>query len=103
MAARPTKTTAISARMKAYSLSCRGRTTSYGPVPRSEAATAFFFGRDSMPYASIEDLPPTVRTHLPPHAQDIFRAAFNSAWEGYGAREPWRREEIAHRVAWAAV
>lgn len=56
-----------------------------------------------MPYASIEDLPPTVRTHLPPHAQDIFRAAFNSAWEGYGAREPWRREEIAHRVAWAAV
>jgi cation transport regulator len=56
-----------------------------------------------MPYASIEDLPPTVRTHLPPHAQDIFRAAFNSAWEDYGAREPWRREEIAHRVAWAAV
>jgi cation transport regulator len=40
---------------------------------------------------------------LPPHAQDIFRAAFNSAWQGYGESEPERREEIAHRVAWAAV
>jgi cation transport regulator len=37
------------------------------------------------------------------HAQDIYRAAFNSAWESYGAKEPGRREEIAHRVAWAAV
>ena len=51
-----------------------------------------------MPYASNEDLPQTIRAHLPPHAQDIYRAAFNHAWESYGARE-----EIAHRVAWAAV
>jgi cation transport regulator len=56
-----------------------------------------------MPYASNEDLPPSIRGHLPSHAQDIFRAAFNSAWESYGARQPARREEIAHRVAWAAV
>jgi cation transport regulator len=56
-----------------------------------------------MPYAANEDLPPAIRRHLPPHAQDIFRAAFNSAWETYGAREPWRREEIAHRIAWSAV
>jgi cation transport regulator len=56
-----------------------------------------------MPYASNEDLPPTLRAHLPPHAQDTSRAAFNSAWEGYGAREPLRREEIAHRIARAAV
>ncbi len=56
-----------------------------------------------MPYASNEVLPPAIRAHLPPHAQDIFRAAFNHAWESYGAREPARREEIAHRVAWAAV
>jgi cation transport regulator len=56
-----------------------------------------------MPYAANEDLPPAIRRHLPPHAQDIFRAAFNSAWDTYGAREPWRREEIAHRIAWAAV
>jgi len=56
-----------------------------------------------MPYWRNEDLPLAVRTHLPPHAQDIFRAAFNSAWETYGAAEPGRAEEIAHRVAWAAV
>jgi cation transport regulator len=56
-----------------------------------------------MPYASNDDLPPSIRTHLPDHAQDIFRSAFNRAWQTYGARDPWRREEIAHRVAWAAV
>ena len=56
-----------------------------------------------MPYAANEDLPPAIRRHLPSHAQDIFRAAFNHAWDSYGSREPWRREEIAHRVAWAAV
>jgi cation transport regulator len=56
-----------------------------------------------MPYASNDDLPPAVRAHLPLHAQDIFRSAFNHAWETYGAKEPWRHEEIAHRGAWAAV
>ena len=56
-----------------------------------------------MPYASNEDLPASIRSHLPPHAQDIFRAAFNHAWQSYGQREPERREEIAHRVAWSAV
>lgn len=56
-----------------------------------------------MPYASNDDLPPPIRHALPEHAQDIYRAAFNNAWRTYGAREPQRREEIAHRVAWAAV
>jgi cation transport regulator len=56
-----------------------------------------------MPYAVNADLPPSVRRHLPPHAQDIFRSAFNAAWETYGGSEPGRIEEIAHRVAWAAV
>lgn len=51
-----------------------------------------------MPYASNEDLPPAVRAHLPPHAQDIYRAAFNNAWQRYAGRE-----ETAHRIAWAAV
>ena len=32
-----------------------------------------------MPYANNDDLPPSVRDHLPFHAQDIFRAAFNNA------------------------
>jgi cation transport regulator len=54
-----------------------------------------------MPYLSNDDLPPPVRLHLPHHAQDIFREAFNHAWRQY-ADNP-RQEEIAHRVAWAAV
>lgn len=57
----------------------------------------------AMPYAANEELPLSVRAHLPPHAQDIFRSAFNNAWNTYGEQEPGRREEIAHRVAWAAV
>jgi cation transport regulator len=56
-----------------------------------------------MPYAAIDDLPYSVRAHLPRHAQEIFRAAFNSAWEGYASRGETAREEIAFRVAWAAV
>jgi len=56
-----------------------------------------------MPYAVIDDLPASVRAHLPPHAQEIYLGAFNAAWQHYGATEPARREEIAHRVAWAAV
>jgi cation transport regulator len=56
-----------------------------------------------MPFASNDDLPLSIRSHLPPHAQDIFRAAFNNAWQRYGERDPHRREEIAHRIAWSAV
>lgn len=54
-----------------------------------------------MPYASNVDLPPSVRNHLPDAAQDIYREAFNHAWQTYAGKS--RREEIAHRVAWAAV
>lgn len=54
-----------------------------------------------MPYIINDDLPPGVRNHLPDHAQDIYREAFNHAWERY-AGDP-RQEEIAHRTAWAAV
>jgi cation transport regulator len=56
-----------------------------------------------MPYTSNQDLPRSVRQHLPAHAQDIFRSAFNSAWRTYRDTDPARIEEIAHRVAWAAV
>ncbi len=53
-----------------------------------------------MPYASNSDLPLRIRSHLPPHAQDIFRAAFNAAWQRYPGG---RQEEIANRIAWSAV
>lgn len=54
-----------------------------------------------MPYATIDDLPEAVRHHLPRHAQEIYRSAFNHAWDRY-ALNPIR-EEITHRIAWAAV
>ncbi len=54
-----------------------------------------------MPYLTNDDLPISVQRNLPEHGQDIFREAFNHAWQEYAA-DP-RQEEIAHRVAWAAV
>ncbi|EIF30845.1 putative cation transport regulator [Burkholderia sp. Ch1-1] len=54
-----------------------------------------------MPYYSNADLPSPVRGHLPEHAQDIYRAAFNHAYAAHS--EDARCEEIAHRIAWAAV
>ena len=60
-----------------------------------------------MPYRSNEDLPDGVKNHLPLHAQDIYREAFNHAWERY--KSPAQRtlggtrENAARRVAWAAV
>jgi len=54
-----------------------------------------------MPYVTNDNLPASVRNHLPDHAQDIYREAFNHAWEEYA--NDARHEEIAHRVAWAAV
>ncbi len=51
-----------------------------------------------MPYEHLTDLPRSVRDYLPKHAQEIYRAAFNGAWEEYH-----HDEERAYRVAWAAV
>jgi len=56
-----------------------------------------------MPYADIADLPAAVRAHLPPEAQEIFRATFNNAWARYADRGPQAQEEAAFRIAWAAV
>ncbi|MGQ0674651.1 MAG: ChaB family protein [Rhodospirillales bacterium] len=54
-----------------------------------------------MPYRVNADLPSAVRGHLPATAQTIYREAFNNAWT-QNAKDR-RQEEIAHRVAWAAV
>ena len=56
-----------------------------------------------MPYASVADLPESIRARLPPHALEIFRSVFNNAWETYADRTTAQREEVAHRVAWASV
>jgi cation transport regulator len=54
-----------------------------------------------MPYRENLDLPASVRNHLPSHAQDIYREAFNHAFAAH-AGDP-RQEEASHRIAWAAV
>ena len=60
-----------------------------------------------MPYRTDAELPPGVKDNLPPHAQDIYREAFNSAFEEYQDASKRRgnesQEEVAHKVAWAAV
>lgn len=60
-----------------------------------------------MPYRNNSELQEMVRNNLPEHGQDIYRKAFNNAWEEY--KEPSERrgdesrEETAHKVAWSAV
>jgi cation transport regulator len=60
-----------------------------------------------MPYKNNSDLPESVKDNLPEHAQDIYREAYNSAWEQYKDPDKRRgddsREETAHKIAWSAV
>lgn len=60
-----------------------------------------------MPYNSTNALPDNVRNVLPAHAQEIYKEAFNSAWQQYRDPDDRRgddsREETVHKVAWAAV
>ncbi len=60
-----------------------------------------------MPYKTRAELPESVREHLPEHAQEVYRAAYNSAWDEYGDPKKRRsnesQEEATHKVAWAAV
>jgi cation transport regulator len=60
-----------------------------------------------MPYDSLSDLPDSVQDNLPEHAQEIYKEAFNSAWEEYkdpdDRKDDASRKEVSHRVAWSAV
>jgi cation transport regulator len=60
-----------------------------------------------MPYSKKSELPDSVRNNLPEHAQEIYKEAFNNAWDEYSDPRDRKgdssREETAHRVAWAAV
>lgn len=51
-----------------------------------------------MPYNKRSELPDQVKDNVPPHAQDIYKEAFNSAIDQYNGDE-----ERAHATAWAAV
>jgi cation transport regulator len=60
-----------------------------------------------MPYLNNAELPAKIKNHLPDKAQDIYRAAFNHAYDQYVLPETRRgtdsREVVAHKVAWSAV
>ncbi|MFW6282466.1 MAG: ChaB family protein [Minisyncoccales bacterium] len=60
-----------------------------------------------MPYEKISELPDPVRMNLPERAQEIYKEAYNNAWEEYKNPEDRKtkssREEVSHRVAWSAV
>jgi len=60
-----------------------------------------------MPYTQKSYLPDRVKENLPSHAEEIYKEAFNSAWEQYDKpqerKDDASREETAHKVAWAAV
>jgi cation transport regulator len=54
-----------------------------------------------MPYRVNNDLPPSVREHLPDHAQDIYRETFNHAYAAHAGEKD--RERRSHIIAWSAV
>ncbi len=54
-----------------------------------------------MPYKIVSELPPPVKDNLPTHAQEIFMAAYNSAWEKHGKED--KAELTCNSIAWAAV
>lgn len=54
-----------------------------------------------MPYRTNADLPLSVRAHLPDHAQDIYREAFNHAYADHAGE--FDQEQRSHKIAWAAV
>ncbi|PHN07577.1 ChaB family protein [Flavilitoribacter nigricans] len=60
-----------------------------------------------MPYKNNTELPDTIRKNLSEPAQDVYREAFNNAWDQYqsprGQEITHNLDESAHSVAWAAV
>lgn len=56
-----------------------------------------------MPYIEIDNLPRSVKNVLPEHAQEIYLAAFNKAWDGHINDLKDQRETACHKIAWTAV
>lgn len=60
-----------------------------------------------MPYKELKDLPEQIKSNLPKHAQEIYKEAYNNAWEEYKDPKERRgnisREEVSSKVAWMAV
>ena len=60
-----------------------------------------------MPYKDVDELPESVQNSLPKYVQGTYLTAYNNASEQYADPEKRRGnaslEEVAHKVAWAAV
>jgi ChaB len=56
------------------------------------------FVEEPMPYPTNADLPPSVRSHLPEHAQEIYREAFNHAFAAQCRRGSARGGGASNRV-----
>jgi cation transport regulator len=57
-----------------------------------------------MRYESKNDLPQTIRGTLPGPAQELYRKAYNRAWEEYKEGQGYlSREGVAHQMGWTAV
>ncbi len=52
-----------------------------------------------MPYKTKSDLPESVKHVLPSHAQDIYKEAFNSAWDQYKDKEERRDDASCEETA----
>lgn len=58
-----------------------------------------------MQYETVKQLPVTIRDVLPEEAKEIYRKAYNQAWEEF-AQEDHRglnQQALAHQQAWGAV
>lgn len=60
-----------------------------------------------MPYTRKRQLPKQAKNVLPSKAQDIFKEAYNNAFDRYKTKSKRRgdesQEEAASKVAWSAV
>ena len=50
-----------------------------------------------MPYHSKQELPDSVKHVLPAHAQEIYKEAFNSAWDQYKDKDDGAMTPAAKR------
>jgi cation transport regulator len=58
-----------------------------------------------MQYETVEQLPETIRDVLPEKAKELYRKAYNQAWEEYDkeAHRGLDQQGLAHQQAWMAV
>jgi cation transport regulator len=58
-----------------------------------------------MKIETIKQLPVTIRNVLPEQAQEIYRKAYNQAWEAFSLDDHrgLNQQGLAHQQAWGAV